>query len=186
MNAEMFEIELAVISRVMPLSPRVKPSDAAVWVIDAIRQLEYENKLMRQHLYTAQNPESRRLDSWQTAAGIARAQRDQAIQHLTAMLSKTNSFEQAYEAASAGRKFLESLKPQVFDEDEAPHPEKAGIYDNRATMRREAYISNGWTTFLVRSIAANLIGTSPEFGGLKCLEPFGHYPDINPSVKEPK
>lgn len=84
-------------------------------------------------------------------------------------------------------KAIEALTRQVSDDPEAPHPKEAGIYDNKATMRREAYIKNGETTFVVRSIAAELIATNAASDWWrKCPEPFGYYPDIKPAAKEPK
>ncbi len=100
----------ALESRVRPLASRLQPGDAAQWVADGIRQLEYENALLRQQLYMASNPPfTGRLDNWQQAAGIARNDRDQAITHLHAILNQRRTATQMLEAESAAREWLRSI-----------------------------------------------------------------------------
>lgn len=103
--------QAALISRVLPLADRIRPdSEAAPWVVDAIRQLEYENALMRQALYQATNPPfTGRLDNWQQAAGIARNQRDQAAAHLHTLLNQRLTTAQMQDAERAAREFLDDL-----------------------------------------------------------------------------
>ena len=102
--------QAAMISRVLPLASRIAPDDAARWVRDAISQLECENRLMRQALYSLTNPPfTGRLDSWQQAAGIARNQRDEAIVHLHALLNQRRTATQMLEAEREAREWLASI-----------------------------------------------------------------------------